>query len=407
MTNDSLRPGVWGRLLAGAQGEVSAELLEAYRRAGRAIHPQLDAAEKRRFDLRLAGRTPWSAAPHESLELLCTWNAFALQTLGDRMLDADYAHQPATAYFVPRVTFDQVQAYYGQVEGWLARARQAAHDPGYRVDVALPASLPSWSPVEPCPRAHLEGMMAAVEAMRLHAEAALHAFENAGTPPERQGDLGRLRALAAQAASKADYVRGLYAPNASQALHERVEEHAKTAVELYYRLGQLLSMPSLLWHSPTVPGREASTWRPPLPSTANFDPWLMTDPDSRAALRGNPRAARAIEEMWRFDPAPDRTLALFAEIEAARERGDIAYATYPNGHRVGHFFCTPYAPVYVTRRPVSLGGERLGTAQQFSFEAAAEGVRVGYAFKRGIVKGAFRPSDLDYCNPDAPPPHDD
>lgn len=84
----------------------------------------------------------------------------------------------------------------------------------------------------------------------------------------------------------------------------------------------------------------------------------------------------------------------------------MAYATSARGQRVGHFFCTPYAPIYVARRAVVIGGQRLGTAQQFTLEAAAEGVRAGYPFKRGLVTGDFQPADLDYCDPDAPPPHD-
>ena len=409
MTDAPERPGIWGRVLAATQGEVSAELLEAYRRAGSAIHRQLDHAEKRRLDLKLAGKSPWEAGRHEQLELLCTWNAFALQTLGDKMLDADYAEQPATAYFVPRVTFDQVQAYYGQVEGWLGRARAAEGNPQYGVDVSLPASLPSWSPVEPCPRPHLGGMLAALKAMRLHATAALHVFEGEGTPKERQADLARLRQLFGEAEAKTEYAERLYAPNATAELHERVEEHAKNAVELYYRLGQLLSMPSLLGRNVEIgrPQGNMAKGRLPLPTEPGFDPWVMTDPEHKANLQQDAQARRAIEEMWRFDPAPERTLALYGEIEAARARGDVAYATSARGQRIGHFFCTPYAPIYVARRTVVIGGQRLGTAQQFTLEAATEGVRVGYAFKRGLVTGNFKAAELDYCDPDAPPPHDD
>jgi len=44
--------------------------------------------------------------------------------------------------------------------------------------------------------------------------------------------------------------------------------------------------------------------------------------------------------------------------------------------------------------------------QHFTLECAAEGVRIGYPFKREVVVGKFQASAIDYCDPDAPPPHE-
>jgi hypothetical protein len=41
--------------------------------------------------------------------------------------------------------------------------------------------------------------------------------------------------------------------------------------------------------------------------------------------------------MWKYDPNPRRTLGLYAEIEAARERGDVDYAKNADGSRFGFY----------------------------------------------------------------------
>jgi hypothetical protein len=407
--------GIWGRIVAATQGEVNTKILEAYRRAGSTIHDQLHQAENRRLERNIAGESPWTASKSSQLELLCTWNAHVLQVLGDKFLDADYSAQPVTAGFVPKVTYDQVEAFYSQVEGWLSRARQASSNPNYAIDVYLPATLPTWAEVEPCPRPHLDGIMAAIRHIRTHAEAAMKVFEDSGTAKDKQDTLNYLRQLFAEANTKTDYIEGLWQPDASLELHERIEEQAKVATESYYRLGQFLSMPSLAEEAlkasknrskPQQSNLKVPLW-PPLPGEAGFDPWVMTDPGQRSNLQNDPQAKKAIENMWKYDPNPRRTLGLYAEIEAARERGDVGYAKNPDGRRFGFYMCTPYAPIYETKRPVTISDKRLGTAQRFTFEASPEAVLLGKEFEFGLLVSDFRPSEIDYCEVDKPSVHDD
>jgi hypothetical protein len=127
----------------------------------------------------------------------------------------------------------------------------------------------------------------------------------------------------------------------------------------------------------------------------------------RRRPKKDPKAMIVIKEMWQYNPNPVRTLTLFQEIEDARKRGDVDYAKTPSGDRVGHYFCTPWAPICIAKRPITIGGERLSTAQQFTLEAAAEGVLLGEPFKLEIVKGGFQEAPLDYCDPRLPSPHDD
>ena len=64
-------PGVWTRVRALTRGERDAETLYAYRQAGAQVHPLLDAAERRRFDLTLGGTSPFAVKRHVGLELAC------------------------------------------------------------------------------------------------------------------------------------------------------------------------------------------------------------------------------------------------------------------------------------------------------------------------------------------------
>ncbi|WP_394650185.1 hypothetical protein [uncultured Deinococcus sp.] len=401
------RPGVWERVRAFARGERDAELLYAYKRAGTQVHALLDAAERRRFGQAASGAGPFDMPAAVGLELVCIWNAFVLQTLGDRMLEADEADDPATAGFVPPVTYDQVQAYYTGAQRWLAHASRAGHDPSFTVPETLPAPLPAWSPVEPCPRAHLGAMLAALRALGLHAEAAMNELEGAA-PAADQARLSRLRWQYAQAAASARYALDMYRPDAGATLHEGIETRAKAALEDFYRVGQLLSYPALLGRAPEAP-RRAGTDRPAgaLPGQPGFDPWVMTDPHTADSLRRDPQAARVIAEMWALDPDPRASLGLWRDIEAARARGAVTYARHPGGVLIGYYFCTPYAAIYEATQAVVIGDTPVPRGQRFTIECAAEGVRLGYPFKREVVLGQFRAAQIDYCDPDAPPPHDD
>jgi hypothetical protein len=405
MTSSGTSSGIWTRVRAFTRGERDAEMLYAYRRAGAGLHPMLDAAERRRLDLTLSGTSPFGMTSSTGLELACAWNAFALQTLADQLLQADEAADPGTVGFVPPVTFDQAEAYYRDVQRWLAHATRAAHDPQFTLPYGtLPARLPAWSPVEPCPRPHLDAMLAALNAMRLHVEAALHHVEQA-TPEADAQRLARLSGEVQEALVKARYAADMFVPGASDTLHEQIETYAKEAIEALYRAGQVLGDPGLL-----EPSRTPTTAQRPsaaaLPGQPGFDPWVMTDPASVDSLRRNVDAARVIAEMWALDPDPAASLALWSEIQAALQSGGAAPARQPNGAPLGFYFCTPYCAVYEAQRPLMIGDTPIPRGQRFTLECAAEGVRIGYPFKREVVLGQFKPATIDYCDPDQPPPHE-
>ena len=395
------RPRLRTRMAAALRGEVAADTVEAYRRAGRVVYGDLARLESLRAELLARRQSVWSAGPAVSAQLLCTWNAYVLQTVAEQLIDADYAADPRTAGYLPEVTAEQVGRLLGQVEGWVSRARQAAGNPGYRLadELALPADLPEWVRVEPCPPTHLTAMTAAGQALREHAQLAVFDLEKADVPADRAADLGRLRQLAAAADTAFQFADRMYQPGAPPQVHEAVEEALHRALETTYHLGQLAAMPDLLAHYRPDSRLAAVATRVPGPGEPDFDPWVLTDPTSRAGWQADPRATRALWYMWRNDPNPRATLAIQAEIDAALHAGDIAPATDRRGRRLGNYFCCPWAPVYQVRRPCTIGGRRLRTMEQFTFDVSAEQLAEGGPFVRQILVSSFTPTEeVDYCD---------
>lgn len=389
-------PGLWGRLMARLHGEVPADALEAYRRAGAEVYALLDDLEQRRLEATVQERDAWSIDPATQAALLCASNAFVLQLLGDQLLEADYEAAPTTAGYVPPVTGQQALALYAQVPGWLERARRAESNPSFELDVAVPAPLPPWAEAEPCPPPHLAALRAATAQLRRHAATWIGRFELDLDDPDRKKARERVHELLAEAEAAAEYAERLWAPGVPAAIHEDIERHSKLAVERLYLLGQLVAMPRLALAPSPAPGDEGSG-RLPAPGQPSFDPWCLTDPDSRSRWQGDRQARRAIEALWANDDDPRRTLAIQSEIDTARARGDIAFATW-FGRRVGHFYCCPWAPIYEVLWPVAIDGWILQAMQQFTFDVSAEEVFEGGRFRRQVLVGQFYPTDeVDYC----------
>ncbi|MGW2157945.1 hypothetical protein [Nonomuraea sp. NPDC001699] len=404
MANDPARPTLMTRVIAAYRGEVSTDELEAYRRAGGLVYTELEHAEELRLRLVQDGVNLWHGSQAASGQLLCTWNAFVLQTIGEQLLDADYTADPRTAGYVPPVTSRQVAACFGQVEGWVSRARQAAGNSRYLVEteLQLPADLPEWAEADPCPLPHLHGMLAAARAIRRHAEVAFGVFEQ--TVPDahdHQADLQRLRQLVAEAATAADYAEGLLKADPRPSLHEAIEQRLQRSLELYYHVGQLIAMPRHIAGYRSTATRPAATYESLDVDARDFDAWCLTDPQRREFWQADPKARQAVKEMWEYDPDPAATLRIQGQINAAFRDGAIAYAVDAAGEPLGSYYCCPFPAIYSVRRPVVIGGRRLRPMQQFTYEASAEEMERGGPFKREIIVADFRPTDdIDYCDPD-------
>jgi len=386
------------RLAAAMHGEVSADTVEAYRRAGGAAYQDMTDAEQLRASLAASGAGLWGASPAQASRLLCAWNAFALQTLGDELIEADYRADPRTVGFLPPVTAEQAAAFLGEVEQWSSRARRATEDTTYDItaEVALPVPLPGWVKVEPCPRAHLDAMLAAARAMRGRAEAALADFIRTDPPQGREDAAARLRGRAAEADSVVAYGEALWSPDASGPVHERVENSLRRGIGAYYELGQLLAMP-VLADRPQVRAVPVAAQPLPLPGQPGFDQWCLTDAHTRARWQHDTAARRAIETLWRFDPDPAATLAIQSQIDAAVAAGAVADES-SRGHQ--HYNCCPWSSIYHVRQPVTIAGQHLRPMQEFTFDVSAEEMGKGGEFTRQLLLGPFHPTTrIDYCDP--------
>lgn len=362
--------GLLGVVIAKTRGYRSTLALEAYRRAGAVVYDLLEDLEQ---GPHTAG-TPRSRPVYR----LCVWNAFALQTLGDRMLEADERLDPPTAGFVPPQTYDLVLKFYIQSAEWYEAAQEARSNPGFYPG-ELPAGLPNWAGATRYPRIFLEALLDATQSLRLHASAALADFERWASQPQ----IERLRQKLAQAETKTDYARRLLGKASPQTVHQPVVQHIRLAVSGYFRLGQFLAMPDLM-EARRAPERLLPA--KPIagqPDSPRPDLWCMTDPQARPKLQGNLVALRAIEEMWASDPDPRTTLAYFEQIQEALAQGKIAYALTPGGGRMGHHRSTPFAAILVALEPIRLCGQPLEAGQLFSFEAFKS--PRGGAFRRALV----------------------
>lgn len=401
------RPTLFTRLAAAMHGEIAATTVEAYRRAGASAYQDMLDAEQLRADLALAGGGMWTARPHQASQLLCAWNAFVLQSLGDQLVEADYQADPHTVGYLPPVTAEQAAAFLGEVEQWSARARRAGSDISFDVatEVTLPAELPGWVEAEPCPRQHLAAMLAAGRAMRDRAQAALADLVRAEPPADRATAAARLRGMGAEADSVMSYGESMWAPGVPADVHERIENSLKRAIAAYYLLGQLLAMPALL-EQPAVTATPVSGPRLPLPGQPGFDMWCLTDPRSRASWQRDPAAHRAISMLWQYDPDPAATLTIQSQIDAGVAGGALAVGLTTGGRQVGNYYCCPWSAIYLVRQPVTINGRRLRAGQQFTFDVSAEEIAEGGEFVRRLLLGPFHPTDeVDYCDPEGG--HDD
>ena len=359
-------PNLWGRMMAKLSGEVPADVLEAYRRAGGEVYQLLDDLAGRRLDIVLGTGDAWSVAPATQAALVCGWNAFALQLIGDQLLAADYEADPSSVGFVPPATAQEALGFYGQVAAWLERARGAERNPSFVLDVAVPAPLPSWTQLEPRPGPHLTALRTAASQLRRHAVAAVAGLKVDLSDPERKRAHEQIHGLLAEVEAAVDYAARLWAPDLPPEVHGDIEHRSKLAIERLYLLGQLIAMPSLALRSLPAPMAIAAPAAGTLPGQAGFDPWCLSHPAGRAWWQRDAQAHRALQALWANDPDPARTVATQVEIDLAVARGDVAIATW-RGAPVGHFSSCPWAPIYEVRRPTTIAGRTLAPLQQFTY----------------------------------------
>ena len=411
-----MRAGFLGRIAAAARGEVAADALEAYRRAGTTVWRTLHDLDERHHERAENERAPWSQDSGMRAERLCAWNAFCLQTLGDSLLDADYRRDPGTVGHVPAWLAEHALAFYAPVEEWVSRAYQARCNPHFKLDVSVPAGPLPWPQQGFETATHADSLLHAVQRMRSQVDP-LVALYAADVPEAHVPTATCVRRLAGEASAKIEYAHELWESGVPASVTREVARCSREAADRLFLLGQVAAMPELAAQvdaalaavsreaapaaetpaEPKEPVRRTTRTVRSKTAAIPFDEWRLTDPALRANMRTLPAARKALSALWKADPAPAQTLALQEEIEAALARGAIAYATDADGERVGCFYLCPWGPVYVARRTVALGNQTLRPLQQFTLQLVPPDERRGTPFQRRLLVETFAPAKkLEY-----------
>ncbi len=390
-------PAFMTKMRALIAGEVSADTLESYRNAGGAAYKLFVDAERRRSELVDAGKTPWTMTASERSYMASTWVAFALQTIGDAFLEADYEADPGTVGFVPPITAKQAELFYGDVAEWLAFAAKAESDEQFILPVHMPFDLPAFVEVAPCPTTHLLAMLAAARKIVDHAEVAVADCARSAKGSDHDREIAALKGRMAAIASSHDYAQSMRRDGVvwSNEVHERIETTIKAVITDAFRVGQIAAMPEFAANPSSPIAQLAAPTRHtlPLPGQPGFDRFCLSDPHSVSRFTRDPKAGRAIDYLWSHDPSPRQTLAIQEQILAALVRGDINYGKGNEG-RIGCYYCCPWSAIYYVDRPVVIGGRHLQSGQEFTYDVSAE----GGSFKRNILVGRFSStSKTDYC----------
>lgn len=220
--------GLIRRLRSSLRGELSASDLEPRRNAGAAAYTLAEEAASATGDDR-----------GTRLFRVCAWNAFALQTIADTLLDADATYDPATAGYVPRSTLNFVSECLDLVPQWIRLARISRADPSWRAP-GLPEQLPKWIHDEPTTLGELHGIREAYEALQPRVESDLLAVEPSAPP-----QLGQLRRLHAEMTNAAELAHASWSPHANAGTRGEIRWRLMEALGRAFLLGQLIALPTL------------------------------------------------------------------------------------------------------------------------------------------------------------------
>ena len=330
--------GLRASLAAKARGDVPTRDLIAYGRAGSDAYDLID------------------ELPPAGYARLCAWNAFVLQTYGDKLLAS--GESPG---FVSPETAEQAAVLYQFVGEWLVRARQVAADPAYRLDVYVPQGLPHHWRTTPRTHEQLTGMRDAFQTAQARVVADLDAFAGAAQAREQ------LSSLALGINSTADYLDRLWTREPGPDLRGTLSSTLTGGLDDAYRLGQVLAVPELLEElhdQPVRRPREGAQLR--LPGEPGFDLWCLTDPMERKRMERDGTFWEHLEAMWQADPHPERTLAIKAEIDAALASGAVDYLPSDTLGQLGALadHC-PWPGVLYVKAPVLIGGHELQHGEKF------------------------------------------
>jgi hypothetical protein len=393
-------PTRWNRLAGLLRREVPSDSLEAFRRAGGAVHGIRLQLDRQWADLVALGSHPWSTPSSASSAALCTANALVLQAVGEALLDEDYAASPATRGHLPPVTAEQAWSCFERVGAWLGWARQGLADADWNLgaEIELPAELAVWVDDDDYPVQHVRAVLVAAQRVGEQVDATCGALAVAGDPePDLRRIWQRASGVAEGLRGRLEHATALWQPEPSDRLLHRILGESRSLLNEQFVLGQVLAAPRLVERPPPPQPPRLDPVPLPGPGEPGFDPWCLTCPQYRTLAMRQETARQAIDRIWRCDPDPRRTLDIQGQIEAALRAGAVRYLS-GDGHPYGGsgvqraFHACPWGAIYQVTRPVRIAGSRFDVLSQFAFDVSADLFGQTGTFIRQLVAGPFVPA---------------
>ena len=265
MTGNGADKSRWfSRFVAsGIHGEVSDATIQGYLRSASQLEEIWQQIDDNVDNLMLQGMTPWDAYAKMGYALAfvraCRTNVVFVQEL----LKADAAADPASAGYLPRVTYDQALALSEHIEPYLEEAIKASTNPRYvSTTYFLPLQLGPRIKYanQRLPLPHLQGMIGAAQETREWAAGLLAKYElalgTAKTPPpqsvvthleEMKSELGlgdfHLR-------TGIDMVGQISRGQTTNELAEKSEDFLWEAMESFFKVSQLVAFSEMPARTP-------------------------------------------------------------------------------------------------------------------------------------------------------------
>lgn len=380
------------------RGEVSDANVQGYLRAASQITDVWQQIDDRIAELISQGEAPWATYEKLGYALAFIRAARSYQVFVQQLLAADAAADPATAGFLPRVTYDQANALAHQIQPNLQRAVAALTDAAFQPDVALPLTLgPHIEAEGHCPVAHLQGMIAAAREVREWAAGLLAEYTtavsatsapvgstNSGSTPTPQqtphtstpaarpatitSHIAALNSLLAQADTQlrfgTDLVGQVTQGQATPELHEQAEGALWEALQAYFTLNQSVALPNLplaaAAQGAAATPRQARRYqdRRVRPS----DLWEIAAPSARSSLRSTEFGRDEMQEMCeKMGGVLSASAQQFAdEVRDAVGQGEVT--------PVGAMANCPFDPLYRARAPLTLAGAHVPAGYEFHWD---------------------------------------
>ena len=371
--------------------EVSDANIQGYLRAASQIEDVWQQIDEKIAALISQRTVPWEAYARLGSPLAFIRAARTYQVFVKELLAADAAVDPGTVGYLPQVTYDQANALCHQIQPNLQHAVAALNDTAYVPDVTLPLILGPRIETEgqPCPVAHLQGMIAAAREVREWAAGLIAQYVNATNqvtgpaPAEISAHIAALQGKLAQADSQLRY--GVYLADqvsqgeATTELHEEAENSLWDALQQFFLLNQAVAMPGLLRTSQSsstggTTGKPSKMYRDRHIKPDNL--WRIAAPSARSELRDTRFGTEEMEEMCEKMGG-----ILTAGAQQYLDEVDAAVAR-DNAYIVLAMANCPFEPLYRARRALDIAGAHVPAGHEFHWDFHRGHLESSPRFKR-------------------------